>query len=85
MHEGKNGDLEGVAERRDLKPNGRGVLGDFLAVALASGDYFVVGMDEGHQCHRFAGQCGGSVPGKNSKLVLGRDNLSFSLMLIRTV
>jgi hypothetical protein len=47
MHEGKNGDLEGVAERRDLKPNGRGVWGDFLAVALASGDYFVVGMVKG--------------------------------------
>ena len=51
-----------MAERRDLKSNGRGVWGDFLAEALASGDYFVVGINGGHRCHFFAGQCGGSVP-----------------------
>jgi hypothetical protein len=40
-----NGDLEGVAERRDLKSKGRGVWGDFPAAAVTSGDYLVVGME----------------------------------------
>ena len=40
-----NGNMDGVAERRDLKSNGRRVWGNFPAAAVTSGDYLVVGME----------------------------------------
>ena len=55
-----NGDLEGAAKRRDFKSNGRGVRGYILAAAVTSGNYLVFWHGV-HQCHHFAGQCGGSV------------------------
>jgi hypothetical protein len=40
-----NGNLEGAAKCRDFKSNGRGVGGYFLAAAVTSGNYLVVGME----------------------------------------
>ena len=83
VHEGMNGNLEGVAERRDFKSNGRGAWGDFPAAAVMSGDYLVVGM-EGIDAIvlpvSVVDLCQRKIPSR----YYGIDNLSFSFMLICT-